>query len=64
MPHRTLTFRGGWWEREGEVYNLHLKNKLKSKIFNNKKFFKQKRLCHNYEFKLGNFNLEFITFKL
>ena len=31
---------GDWWEREGEVYNLHMKNKLKSEIFNNKNVFK------------------------
>ena len=45
MPHRTLIFRGGWWEREGEVYNLHMKNKLKSKIFNNNKNFLNKNVC-------------------
>ena len=31
---------GDWWEREGEVYNLLMKNKLKSEIFNNKNVFK------------------------
>ena len=40
---RTLIFRAGWWEREGEVYNLHMKNKLKSEIFNNKKKFLNKK---------------------
>ena len=43
---------------------MHMKNKLKSEKFISRKFFKQKSFCHNYEFKLGNFSLEFITFKL
>ena len=41
--------------------------KLKCEIFNNqkkKKKIKQKSSCHNYEFKLVNFNLEFIAFKM
>ena len=40
-----------------------MKNKLKSEIFNNKQKFKQKIFCHNYEFKVENFNLDFMTFK-
>ena len=60
---RTLIFRGGWWEREDwtfwvEGYHFYMKNKLKSEILNNKKKFINKKVfvCHNYEFKLGNFN--------
>ena len=41
-----------------------MKNKLKSEKFISRKSDKQKSFCHNYEFKLGNFSLEFITFKL
>ena len=31
--------KGGWWEREEENYDLHMKNKLKPEIFNYKKKF-------------------------
>ena len=43
-------FRGGC--------NFYIKNKLKSEIFNDKRKFINKNLflCHNYEFKLGNYN--------
>ena len=41
-----------------------MKNELKFEIFNNKKKFNQKGFCHNFEFKLRNFNTEFITFKI
>ena len=44
---RTSTFRGGSWERGGDFFqggscNFHIKNKLKSEIFNDKKVYKQK----------------------
>ena len=57
-----LFLEGDWWEREGEVYNLH-KNKLKSEVFNRKKKILSKKVFvitmnSNWE----NFNLEFITF--
>ena len=38
---RTSSFTGGFWEREGDFFqggcNCHIKNKLKSEIFNEKK---------------------------
>ena len=38
---RTSTFRGGCWERGGDFFwggrNFHIKNTLKSEIFNDKK---------------------------
>ena len=39
---KTLTFRGSSWERGGTFFrgvcNFYIKNKVKSEIFNNKKF--------------------------
>ena len=59
-----LFLEGDWWEREGEICNLHMKNKLKFDIFNSKKKNLNKKVFvitmnSNWE----NFNLEFITFK-
>ena len=38
---RTSSFRGGWWERGGDFFQggckFHIKSKLKSEIFNDKK---------------------------
>ena len=44
---------GGYWERGGDIfqaggYTFHIKNKLKSEVFNDKKFIsKNIFLCHN-----------------
>ena len=60
---KTSTFRGGVAGKEvGEVFqvegcNFHIKNKLKSEIFNDKKVYKQKKFCLKkiQTFKLGSF---------
>ena len=63
---RTLIFRGGLVEKRRGGLQFAYEKKLKCEIFNNqkKKKIKQKSSCHNYEFKLVNFNLEFIAFKM
>ena len=49
---RILIFRGGYWERGGDLfqggYSFYIKNKLKSQIFNEKKLKNKKVfLCDN-----------------
>ena len=56
---RTLIFRGGLVGKRGVTFSGEgrCKDELKSEIFNDKKVYKKNVfLCHNKEFKLGNFN--------
>ena len=59
---------GGCCERGGDLFqggcSFYIKNKLIeiSEIFNEKYLNKNVFLCHNQEFKLGNFNKEFCYF--